>query len=99
MQGRAEQNQGWQSGFSERTRKQNNHTEHRRSLVAINKAPNTHNEILLGAEENASGANVTRGIHQQRSWKNRCSSESEKPREVEAKATHRGLAYWIKHLS
>lgn len=38
-------------------------------MVAINKAPNTHNEILLGAEENTSGANVTRRIHQQRSWK------------------------------
>lgn len=48
---------------------ENNHRQHRRSLVAINKAPNTHNEILLGAEENTSGANVTRRIHQQRSWK------------------------------
>lgn len=57
-------------------------------MVAINKAPNTHNEILLGAEENTSGANVTRRIHQQRSWKTNVAQsqrnlESERQRNIE----------------
>lgn len=93
MQVRAEQNQGRQMSFSKYTCKKT--TTHRRSLVAINKAPNTHNEILLGAEENTSGANVKRRIHQQRS----CSTEPEKSWEGEAKGTQRSLGYWIKLLS
>lgn len=34
-----------------------------RSLVVINETQNIHNEILLGAEENESEANVTRSLH------------------------------------
>lgn len=60
-------------------------------MVAINKAPNTHDEILLGAEENTSGANVTRRIHQQRSRENKRSTEAEKSWQGEAKETKRGV--------
>lgn len=59
-------------------------------MVAINKAPNTHNEILLGAEENTSGANVTRRIHQQRSWKTNA-TQSQRNHGRERPKEHRGV--------
>ncbi len=37
-------------------------------MLAINKASNTHNKVLLGVAENTSEANVTRKLHQQKSW-------------------------------
>lgn len=37
-------------------------------MVAINKAPNTHNKSRPGAEENTSGENVTPKLHEQTSW-------------------------------